>query len=229
MLELDNLHIALKGFQLSADFSIRENRSTAILGPSGGGKSTLLMALAGFTPHSGQIRWRGHNISGLPPSNRPISMLFQENNLFPQLSIAQNVGLGLRPDLRLSAQDKSGVEEALARVGLEGRGADLPKQLSGGERQRVALARTVLRQKPIWLLDEPFAALGPALRRDMLDLVEDIRKVQSATLLLVTHAPEDARHIAKSCIFIDKNKALPPVETERFFSQPAPGFKDYLG
>ena len=229
MLELNNVKIEQGDFSLEADFCLQPNQTTAILGPSGGGKSTLLMALAGFTGHSGVVRWAGQNITGMAPAARPVSMLFQEHNLFPHLTITQNVGLGLRPDLKLSAAEKTAIEAALDRVGLTGKGTMRPHALSGGQRQRAALARALLRQKPVWLLDEPFAALGPGLRRDMLNLVEDMRHEQSATLLLVTHTPEDARHIAKTCVFVDEGHAASPVETSVFFNNPSSRFKAYLG
>ena len=229
MLELDNVVIEQGDFRFNADLKISPKQSVAILGPSGGGKSTLLLALAGFISHTGQIRWQGQDISALSPSERPISMLFQENNLFPHLTISQNVGLGIRPDLKLTKADRSLVETALKRVGLENRGQDLPRTLSGGQRQRAALARALLRGKPLLLLDEPFAALGPALRREMLDLVEEIRAEQQATLLLVTHNPEDALHIASECVFVDQNKANIPVATDDFFTNPPPEFESYVG
>ena len=229
MLELDNLLIQQGAFSLAANLTIPAGQTTAILGPSGAGKSTLLLALAGFTACQGRIIWRGDDISSLSPSARPVSMLFQENNLFPHLSVAQNVGLGIRPDLKLTEADRQAVRHALDKVGLTKREADLPRSLSGGQRQRVALARGLLRKKPLWLLDEPFAALGPALRHEMLALVEEIRAGQDATVLLVTHAPEEARRIANTCIFVDNGQVAPPVDTASFFKTPSQGFTAYLG
>ena len=229
MLELKNLHITQNDFSLAANFSITPDQTTAIIGPSGGGKSTLLLALAGFIPFTGRLRWRGAGISSLPPAERPVSMLFQEHNLFPHLTIRQNTGLGLSPGLKLSATQNAQIEAALERVGLAGRGPDLPGALSGGQRQRAALACALLRQKPLWLLDEPFAALGPALRQDMLALVEEIRAEQNATLLLVTHNPEDAKRIALDCVFVEQNQARPPVNSRELFANPTPALKAYLG
>jgi len=229
VLALENLEIVQGGFHLVADCRFAPNQTTAILGPSGGGKSTLLMAVAGFIEYSGDVCWKGQSLNGLGPSERPVSMLFQEHNLFPHLSISQNVGLGLRPDLKLSAIEKARISEALDRVGLAGKGEALPRALSGGQRQRAALARALLRQKPVWLLDEPFAALGPGLRLEMLALVEEIRAEQQAMLLLVTHAPEDARTVAAQVGFVDAGKVEAPVETGAFFAQPTKALRAYLG
>lgn len=229
MLALENIKIVQGDFQLSADMKIKPNQTTAILGPSGCGKSTLLTALAGFIGYNGDVSWQGASLTDLSPAQRPISMLFQDYNLFPHLSVAQNVGLGLRPDLKLSRDDVTAVDAALKRVGLLGKGAELPRTLSGGQRQRVALARALLRQMPIWLLDEPFAALGPGLRLEMLDLVEEMRGELGATLLLVTHAPEDAKRIAKEVVFVGEGHARAPMPTLPFFSEPSEELRSYLG
>ncbi len=160
MLTLKDMLISLDGFHLSGDLHIREGTRVAVLGPSGAGKSTLLSAIAGFQPLSrGQIFW--HEIQ-LPdtPAKRPISMVFQDNNLFPHLTVAENVGLGLRPDLNLSEEEHSRVTQALSRVGLADMASRKPAQLSGGQMARVALARVLLRDRPLLLLDEPLARLA---------------------------------------------------------------------
>ncbi len=103
-------------------------------------------------------------------------MIFQENNLFAHLDVGKNVGLGRSPSLRLTAADKAAVGDALERTGLGGKAHRLPRELSGGERQRVAIARILVRNRPVLLLDEPFGSLGPALRDDMLDLLVGLQK-----------------------------------------------------
>lgn len=169
------------------------------------------------------------DITGLEPGARPVSLLFQDNNLFPHLSVAQNVGLGLRADLKLSSDDKALVARVLARVGLEDHANKRPAELSGGQQQRVALARVLLRDKPILLLDEPFAALGPALKSEMLDLVAEIVEQSGATLLMVTHDPRDAMRLADETVLVAEGKAFAPVATKALFDDPPEALKDYLG
>ncbi len=171
MLTVENLTIRQDDFALRADFSINSGARVAVIGPSGAGKSTLLALLAGFLdPEQGRVLWEGQEITSAAPGDRPFAMLFQDNNLFPHLTLAQNVGLGIRPDLRLSTEQKTRVAQALVRVGLPDMQGRKPAQLSGGQQSRAALARILVMDKPMVLLDEPFAALGPALKTEMLDL-----------------------------------------------------------
>lgn len=194
MLQLDHLILRQGSFSLTADWSADAGARIAVMGPSGAGKSTLLAAIAGFlTPTGGAVRWQGQDLGPVPPGQRPMTILFQDQNLFPHLTITQNLGLGLRPDLRLSKAERDRVDQALEQTGLTGLGARRPAQLSGGQASRVALARALLRARPILMLDEPFAALGPALRAEMLALVGDVADVTGALVLMVTHDPQDAR------------------------------------
>lgn len=195
--------------EMQFDFGIERGSRLAILGPSGSGKSTLLHLLCGFeTPHTGTIKFGGEDCTFSDPGKRPVSMIFQDNNLFGHLSIFQNTGLGLAPRLDLSRSEKSLVEAALERVGLDQMGKRLPFELSGGERQRAALARCLLRDKPVLLLDEPFAALGPAMRLEMLDLVKELQIEKSMTIVMVTHNPDDAVHFATKIGFVDDTKMV---------------------
>jgi len=230
VLTLEGLTIAQDDWSMTADLGIAAGSTTAVIGPSGAGKSTLLAAIAGFIdPIAGRILWQGRDITLLVPAQRPVTLLFQEHNLFAHLSVEKNVGLGLRPDLRLDRSERAAVTGALAAVGLEGYGARLPRELSGGQCSRVALARALLRARPLLLLDEPFAALGPALRTEMLDRVAAIRAEQGATLLFVTHHPEDARRIADRTLLVEGGRAHVPQPTEALFSDPPPALRDYLG
>lgn len=230
MLRFDAVRIEQGDFRLDADLSIAAGARVAVIGPSGAGKSTLLNALAGFLElSSGRLSWDGTDITDAPPARRPVAMLFQDNNLFPHLSVAQNVGLGLRPDLRLSPEDRARVAQALGRVGLDGMGERRPANLSGGQQGRAALARVLVQRKPIVLLDEPFAALGPALKTEMLDLVADLVAETGATLLMVSHDPDDARRICPLTVLVDDGCAAPPVATAPLLDNPPPGLRAYLG
>lgn len=230
MLQLDQVQIRNDGFELAANWSVGPGQKVAVIGPSGAGKSTLLNAIAGFLPVlSGRLRWGGQDISDVPPGERPVAMLFQDGNLFPHLSVAQNVGLGIRPDLRLSKEDQKRVRAALDRVGLSGFGDRKPGSLSGGQKSRAALARVLVQARPLLLLDEPFAALGPALKRDMLDLVSDLVGETGATLLMVSHDPEDAKRIADQTILVANGRAGRPVATGDLFENPPTALREYLG
>jgi thiamine transport system ATP-binding protein len=228
MLRLENLVLAQDGFRLSADWAVPLGARVAVIGPSGAGKSTLLAAIAGFFgPAAGRVLWEGQDLGAMAPGQRPISMLFQDQNLFPHLTLAQNLGLGLRPDLRLSPAQHQAVNAALARVGLEGFGLRKPAQLSGGQLGRAALARALLRARPLLLLDEPFAALGPALKAEMLDLVRVL--ASGATVLLVTHDPREALGFADLTVLVADGVAMAPAPTAQLFADPPAALRDYLG
>lgn len=230
MLTLDGVLIQQDAFVLRADFVLETGTVAAVIGPSGAGKSTLLNVISGFfAPVQGRVLWKGQDITDLPPAKRPVAVLFQDNNLFPHLTVAQNVGLGIRPDLRLTFEDHRHVGQALARVGLEGLDGRKPATLSGGQQGRVALARILVQRRPLILLDEPFAALGPALKVEMLDLVAELAAELGATLLMVSHDPQDARRIAPHVILVADGIAMPPQPTEALLNDPPPALAAYLG
>jgi thiamine transport system ATP-binding protein len=229
MLTLDDLLLVQGDFRLSANFSFLPG-ITAVVGPSGSGKSTLLSAIGGFlSPREGRVLWKDDDITGKPPGDRLMSVVFQDNNLFPHLTIAENIGLGISPSLKLSSETQNKVDTAMDSVGLKGRGSDKPSQLSGGQQSRVALARTLIRKKPIALLDEPFSALGPGLKNEMLDLVSGPLMKVVETLVMITHDPEDALRIADQTVLVANGVAEPPVGTEALFTDPPQALKDYLG
>lgn len=230
MLGLEATRTRLGAFVLAADLTVPPGAICAVMGPSGSGKSTLLNLIAGFlSPEAGRVLWDGRDLTPLSPGDRPVSVIFQDQNLFPHLTVAQNVGLGLRPSLRLSPAERDRVAAALARVGLAGFSPRRPSELSGGQQSRVALARMLLRGRPLVLLDEPFSALGPALRVEMLDLVADLATELAATVLMVTHDPADARRIASHVILVDEGKAAPPAETTALLADPPEALRRYLG
>lgn len=213
------------------DLSVAAGASLAIIGPSGAGKSTLLSLIAGFDrPSSGRILIGGQDVTAIEPAARPVSMVFQDNNLFAHLDVWTNVALGLSPKLSLSDGQRANVGAALSRVGLAGFGNRLPGLLSGGERQRVALARALVRQRPVVLLDEPFAALGPAQRAQMIKLLAELHRESGMTLLVVTHQPDDARGLAEKTAFLDGGRIVAVRPTEALLSsRDIPALKEYLG
>ena len=230
MLRLDACTISNGAFQLRADLEVARGTQVAVIGPSGSGKSTLLEAVAGFRDlASGRISWDGADITPLAPGKRPVAMLFQDGNLFPHLSAAQNVGLGLRPVARLTAAELAQVNTALIRVGLPDMGARKPAELSGGQQSRVALARALVQRRDILLLDEPFAALGPALKAEMLDLVAELARETGTTLLMVSHDPSDARRITDRAVLVADGVAHPPLATAELLDNPPAALRDYLG
>ncbi len=189
------------------DLQVEPGSIVALMGPSGAGKSTLFSLVAGFIePQSGTIEANGIALVGLPPHRRPCAMLFQEHNLFAHLTVEENIGLGLHPNLRLTEQEKEQVRYAAHQVGVDAMLDRLPEQLSGGQRQRVALARCFVQQHPIWLLDEPFSALDPILREEMLTLVKELANERNITVVMVTHHISDARAIATHFTFMSQGK-----------------------
>ncbi|MCL4675130.1 MAG: ATP-binding cassette domain-containing protein [Pararhodobacter sp.] len=230
MLKLDDVTIVQDDFRLTADLSIDAGARVAVLGPSGAGKSTLIGAVAGFVPiTTGRISWAGTRIETLPPARRPMNILFQDHNLLPHLSAFDNVALGLKPSLRLSAGERAQVMEALRETGLEGLEGRRPAQLSGGQISRVGLARVLLRARPLILLDEPFAALGPALKSAMLDLVARIADQNGATVLMITHDPADALRLCPQTVLVAEGRAAPPADTQALLRAPPPALAAYLG
>jgi thiamine transport system ATP-binding protein len=229
MLTFEKVMLAQGSFLLSADFAV-SGGVTAVIGPSGSGKSTLLAAIAGFLePSTGQVLWNGEVLTGRPPGRRPVSMLFQDNNLFPHLTVAQNVGLGVRPDLKLSDAQWLAVEKALSQVDLAGLGSRKPGALSGGQQSRGALARVLVSDRPLVLLDEPFAALGPALKAEMLMLVQDILVAAGKSVMIVTHDPNDAKSVADQVVLVVDGQTMTPIPTGDIFENPPEALRAYLG
>lgn len=231
MLRVEAATFHYEDLRMCFSLQVAAGECVAVIGPSGAGKSTLLSLIAGFeTLASGRIIIGERDVTTLDPALRPVTIVFQEHNLFAHLNVTANVGLGLSPALRLSAADRHAIDEALDRVGLSGLEARLPGQLSGGQRQRVALARAMVRHRPVLLLDEPFAALGPALRREMLDLVQQLRVERDLAVVMVSHHPADARHIAARTAFVHDGRILEIGETDQILAgTPSAELQAYLG
>lgn len=230
-LSLHNLIFHRSGFSLELSATLAKGSRTLLIGASGAGKSTLLSLIAGFlAPQKGYILWEGKNISDLPPEKRPLTLLFQDHNLFPHLSIWNNVALGIKPSLKLNAEEKDRITDILGKVGILALKERVPSELSGGERQRAALARSLLRQTPLLLLDEPLGPLGPGLRKEMLTLLSKIIDEFQLTLLLTTHQPDEALELADHMFFLERGKIQEEGHPEHLLKSPThPTLKDYLG
>jgi thiamine transport system ATP-binding protein len=230
MIAILNGHYSRDGFRLAMDFALPRAIVTAVLGPSGAGKSTLLNIIAGFDQlASGEIMLGEVKHTDTASAMRPVNFVFQDNNSFAHLTARENVAIGVLPSLKLSAAQWSEVDQALATVGLATLAKRKPGDMSGGERQRIALARVLVRPKPILLLDEAFAALGPALRHEMLQLVKRIQTERDLTVLMVTHQPDDAKLIADLVLYVDEGQVRKPQTTEAFFSSRDAAILSHLG
>ncbi len=236
MLKIDQLvftypqqqeHNAKMQFNLSAS----QGEILSIIGPSGSGKSTLLNLIAGFLPaKSGNIEIDGKQVQNLPPAQRPLTMVFQQHNLFPHLDLFTNVALGINPSLKLSEQQKHIVNDAIKKLSLNGLEKRKPGQLSGGQRQRATLARALVRQQKVLLLDEPFAALGPALRQELIEQLKSMIELKSMIALMVSHQPEDALLASKRSAFIHQGEVCAIDATDQILKNTEkPVIREYLG
>lgn len=224
-IEMQNVRLRLGQHSFHFDCKLPRAAVIAVTGPSGAGKSTFLNLLAGFDiPEQGRILVAGEDITREHPSRRPVSLVFPDNNLFAHLDVFTNVGLGINPSLKLSATDRSAISEALTKVGLDNFEKRMPSTLSGGERQRVPFARALVRKRPLLLLDEPFAALDPALRNDMATLLLELHRETNNTVVIVSHDPDEVRKIADHAIFIDVGSIVADAPIEQFIEQ-----KDHFG
>ncbi|WP_325265474.1 ATP-binding cassette domain-containing protein [uncultured Rhizobium sp.] len=201
-LEKTALQLGTKRF--SFDIAMTDGAITAVTGPSGSGKSTLLNLIAGFEiPESGRILIAGEDVTHAHPSKRPISLVFQDNNLFAHLDLVTNIGLGVDPSLKLSREDRARISQSLERVGLSGFETRKPGTLSGGERQRAAFARVLVRKRPVLLMDEPFAALDPELRASMASLLLDLHRETGNTVVIVSHDRAEVQKLADVVVAVD--------------------------
>ena len=202
MLSVENLRFAYSGGpDFSFNLTLERGEIITLSGASGSGKSTLVDLICGFLqPLSGDILWDGRSILPLTPANRPVSALFQTGDLFDHLDVAMNIALGLDPRGRPNPAQHAQVRAVLDEIGLPGFEHRLPGQLSGGQRQRVALARDLLRDKPLMLLDEPFSALDTETRDDMAILVRKLTRDRDLATLVVSHDPADAGRLGSRAI-----------------------------
>jgi ABC-type Fe3+/spermidine/putrescine transport system ATPase subunit len=205
----------------NVSLSIPEGQVTALLGPSGAGKTTTMRLIAGLlAPDSGDIRLDGRSIIGLPPERRGVVLVFQNALLFPHMSLAENVGFGLR--MRGQPRDKTArrVAEMLDLVQLTGLGDRRPHELSGGQMQRGALARALVLNPRLLLLDEPLSNLDAALREEMRDLIRGLQRATGVTLLLVTHDQTEAVALGDRIALMMEGRLVQEAPPDEIFQRP---------
>ena len=227
MIRFENVIIKIVDFQLAVNMTLPKG-FTSVIGQSGAGKSTLLSSLSGHRAlTSGKIFVDETRIDLLPSNKRPCSIIFQEFNLFPHLSIVQNLNLVCGNKFFVSESSREKIKKVLEKVGIVELIDRLPSEMSGGQQSRAALARVLLQRNPILLLDEPFSALGPNQKSELIDLVDSLSKGQDTSVLLITHDPKDVRQIAGHCIVVKDQTVLGPFETSEALDEDGP-LKGYL-
>ena len=230
MLKIDKLTCSFGSFNTNFSFKILNSGIVGVVGRSGSGKSTLLNLIAGFIePQSGKITYNDSNLNDLEPSQRDLSILFQNFNNFDHLSIFENIILGIDPQMRKTTDNLRIVRDILKKLSIN---LDIETKLnllSGGEQQRISIARCLIRKKSLLLLDEPFNSLDPGLRNNLYkDVVSMTKKTPNQLTLISSHLIEELKKITNSFIFLHKgrivgNKVLTFEELSKYKS-----FKDYL-
>ena len=230
MLILDKLTCSFGSFDTNFNLEICKTGIVGVVGRSGSGKSTLLNLIAGFIePQSGKIIYKNSILNGLDPSQRDLSILFQNFNNFDHLSIFQNIILGIDPQMRKTSHNLKIVKDILKKLSIKIHMDTQLNLLSGGEQQRVSIARCLIRKKSLLLLDEPFNSLDPSLRNNLYkDVVSMTKKTPNQLTLISSHLIEELKKVTKSFVFLHKgriagNKVLTFEELSKYKS-----FRDYL-
>ncbi len=215
----------------SVGFAIESGQYFVLLGPSGGGKTTLLRLIGGFIkPSRGRILLHGRDAGGLPPNERPTSMVFQSYALFPHMTVEKNVAYGLKIRKLPKDEIREKLERMLELVGLTGLGQRMPHELSGGQQQRVQLARSLVLESDILLLDEPLASLDAKLRKDMCLELKRIQEKVGITFIHVTHNQEEAMTIADRIAIIADGDLVEEGAPREIYERPVKRFTaEFIG
>jgi putative spermidine/putrescine transport system ATP-binding protein len=227
VLEIRNVTKAFSTTRAVDDFNLTvgDGELVCLLGPSGSGKSTLLRMIGGFeTPTSGLITIDGEDVTRVPPERRPTGMVFQSHALWTHMNVFKNIAFGLKLRRLPEAEIKRKVEAVLELVGLGGFGARATNQLSGGQQQRVALARSLVLEPKILLLDEPFASLDQHLRERLREEVRDIQQRLKITTLFVTHGQDEALALADRIVVMRDGHTEQAARPDVVYREPATPF-----
>ncbi|HEY9012471.1 MAG TPA: ABC transporter ATP-binding protein [Devosia sp.] len=213
--------VAVDTFSLT----VANGELVTLLGPSGSGKSTLLRMIGGFErPSSGQVLIDGEDVSRLPPEKRPTGMVFQSHALWSHMNVAKNLAFGLKLRKLPAGEIKDRVDAVLELVGLKGYGTRMTNQLSGGQQQRVALARSLVLEPKILLLDEPFASLDQHLRERLREEVRDIQQRLKITTLFVTHGQDEALALSDRIVVMRDGRVEQIARPDIVYREPATPF-----
>ncbi len=227
VLELDNVTKKFGDFTAvdNIDFSVEEGSFFSILGPSGCGKTTLLRMISGFLePTSGNIAIRGENMCGVSPDKRPVNLVFQNLALFPMMNVAENIAFGLKRQRLNKSEIQSRVLSILDRVDLAGYGEKEISQLSGGQKQRVAIARSLVLDPSILLLDEPLGALDVKLREQMKIELKKLQTEVGTTFVYITHDQSEALMMSDTVAVMNRG-SVEQLDTPRnLYERPATSF-----
>jgi iron(III) transport system ATP-binding protein len=215
----------------NVDIDVQEGELVTLLGPSGCGKTTTLRMISGFElPTSGEIRIDGEDVSTTPPNKRPTTMVFQNYALFPHLTVFENIAYGLKIRRESAENIRKQTEEIMLLVGLEGLAERSPAQLSGGQQQRVSLARSLVMEPKVLLLDEPLSNLDAKLR---VSTRLEIRKLQQRvgiTSVYVTHDQEEAMTLSDRVVIMHQGKIMQIGSPQAIYAKPANRFvADFIG
>ncbi len=207
------------------DLTVARGELVTLLGPSGSGKSTLLKLIAGFeSPSAGEVLLDGRDISRLPPARRGVGMVFQSYALFPHMTVAQNIGYGLKVRRRPRAERERRVGEMLELLHLSGLDDRYPRQLSGGQQQRVALGRALAYDPELILMDEPLGALDRALRIEMEHEIRTLHRELGATIVYVTHDQQEAQALSDRIAIVREGRIAGVGTPEGLYRLPPNGF-----
>ncbi|MBP3040792.1 ABC transporter ATP-binding protein [Bacillaceae bacterium Marseille-Q3522] len=204
------------------NIAVHQGEMVTLLGPSGCGKTTVLRTVGGFIdPTGGNIKIVNESVLQLPPEKRPTAMVFQSYNLWPHMTVYDNLSFSLKLKKRKKAEIKEKVNEVLKLVRLEGMEKKYPSELSGGQQQRIALARALLLEPKVLLLDEPFSALDAKLRHELREELREIQAREKLTMLFVTHDQEEALSISDRIVVMNKGKIEQIGTPQEIYDSPA--------
>lgn len=233
LVNLENISKSYDGHMVLDDLNlyIRENEFLTLLGPSGCGKTTTLRILGGFeTPDTGKVVFKGDDITNFPPNKRQLNTVFQKYALFTHMNIAENIAFGLKIKNKSQSYINDKIKYALKLVNLDGFEKRMPESLSGGQQQRIAIARAIVNEPKLLLLDEPLGALDLKLRQDMQYELIRLKNELGITFIYVTHDQEEALTMSDTIVVMNQGYIQQIGSPERIYNEPENAFvADFIG